>query len=520
MLTRLGLVSARDAERRCDALQAEIARLETELAEAARAREAAEAANEAKTRFLASVSHEIRSPLNSIYGYAQLLERGDGKGAAKAAKVIRRSSEHLSNLVEGLLDIAQVESGALRLSRDTIRFHAFLEQVIDMLEPQAAAKGLALVLDQPPGLPEFVRTDQKRLRQVLINLLSNAIKFTDHGQVTLKVHYRNEVATFEVADTGIGIAPDDIERIFAPFERAVGDRAAPERAGIGLGLAITQALVQIMGGDIRVASIPGEGSRFTVRLMLSKPLVPPADPPVSRQLNNYLGHVRRVLVIDDDTAHLDMLRGLLEPHGLRVLTASDGASGLALAEQMQPDLVLLDVSLGGDNGWQIAHNLRERHGEMLRIVMLSGEADMAGTVAAGAGKTGSGKTGVAKNAPAQSNGPANDLFVTKPFNFDALLDVLAQQLGLEWAGPKQSGTVQAAAAAPLLPPALAAKVRPQLARIAELVRIGHARGIEAEIDAIAAADPAAAGLAIQMRTLLDNFDLAALAALAHKAGQP
>jgi nitrogen-specific signal transduction histidine kinase len=302
----------------------------------ARAKEAAEAANEAKTRFLASVSHEIRSPLNAIYGYAQLLERGDGRDGVQAGKVIRRSAEHLSNLVEGLLDIAQVESGSLKLARDTIRFPAFLEQVVAMFEPQAAMKGLALRLDLPPTLPEYVRTDPKRLRQVLINLLSNAIKFTDHGEVALKVHYRNELATFEVADSGIGIAPADIVRILLPFERG---GAAAERAGIGLGLAITQALVHIMGGELRIESVAGEGSRFIVRLMLSQPLSPPADLPGHEDAGFYLGRERRLLLIDDDPAHRAALRALLEPRGFAVLTAAGGEEGLALAASAQPDLV-------------------------------------------------------------------------------------------------------------------------------------------------------------------------------------
>lgn len=237
---------------------------------------AAEAANEAKTRFLASVAHEIRSPLNAIYGYAQLIERGEGKDALAAARVIRRSAEHLAHLVEGLLDIALVEGGALRLTREAIRFPEFLDQLVAMLELQAQAKGLALVLDRPERLPEFVHADPKRLRQVLINLLTNAIKFTDHGTVTLKVAYRNELATFTVSDTGIGIAPEDAQRIFAPFERAGG--AAGERPGVGLGLAITQALVHIMGGDVQLESTPGEGSRFTIRLMLSQPLSPRPSP--------------------------------------------------------------------------------------------------------------------------------------------------------------------------------------------------------------------------------------------------
>lgn len=503
MVAFFGLMTARDAARRMGVLDSQIAALngtiaaqEAQIAELRRAREAAEAANEAKTRFLASVSHEIRSPLNSIYGYAQLLERSDGQGAIRAAKVIRRSSEHLTNLVEGLLDISQVEGGAMRLARDTIRFPAFLEQLIDMLEPQAAAKGLALVLDHPPALPEFVRSDPKRLRQVLINLLSNAIKFTDSGQITLKVHYRNELATFEVIDTGIGIAAADMERIFAPFERGAG---AVDRSGVGLGLAITQALVQIMGGDIRADSEPGCGSRFIVRLMLSKPLVPPAEPPVTRRLNNYLGHHRTVLVIDDDAAHLEVLKGLLEPQGLRVLTAQDRVRGLALAEQAQPDLVLLDVSLGGDNGWDIARVLRERFDQKLRIVMLSGDNP---------------------DGPINADtGPANDLFVTKPFNFDALLDGVAQQLSLEWSG--QAAPQQPAALGePALPIRLAGAAQPHLAEIERLVRIGHVRAIEAEIDAISALGPETQAIVEQMREHLDNFDLAALAAVSRKAVNP
>jgi signal transduction histidine kinase len=493
VLAGLGLTPAREAARVEDQLRQVIAGQRGTIADLQRARDTAEAANEAKTRFLSSISHEIRSPLNAIYGYAQLLERGSrddgGVDVLKAAKVIRRSSEHLSNLIEGLLDIAQVESGSMTLSRDTIRFHAFLEQVIDMLELQASAKGLTLGLECPPALPEFVRSDAKRLRQVLINLLSNAIKFTDSGSVTLTVHYRNELATFEVVDTGIGIPAEDCERIFAPFERGSG--AALAQPGAGLGLAITQALVQIMGGDIRVTSEPGKGSRFIVRLMLSKPLVPPADPPVTRALNNYGGHTRTVLVVDDDAAHRAMLKDLLEPQGFRVLSAAGGKQALIRANEAQPDLVLLDVQLGGDNGWDIAKHLRKQHGAGLRIVMLSGEMPGSDTQT--------------------SEGPANDLFVTKPFSFDALLDVVAQQLSLEWPGGSVKFKPPADGAGGGLPAPLSAQARPHLARIDELVRIGHVRGIEAEIDRIAELGPQTAGLVEEMRSHLDAFDLAALA---------
>lgn len=462
------------------------------------ARCAAEAANEAKTRFLASVSHEIRSPLNAIYGYAQLLERHDGKDAVRAAQVIRRSSEHLSHLVEGLLDIAHVESGSLKLSRDTIRFSALLEQLVDMLQLQAAAKGLALVLDCPPGLPDFVRADQKRLRQVLINLLSNAIKFTDHGTVTLKVHYRNELATFEVIDTGIGIAPDDIERIFMPFERG-GDAAVREQVGVGLGLAITQTLVRIMGGDLQLESTPGQGSRFIVRLMLSQPLNPPTEAQEPDAVTGYLGRTRQLVLIDDDAAHLAMLTGLLEPLGFVVHTAGDGEAGLALAARVQPDLVLLDVSLPGESGWNIAAELRQRLGPLVRIVMLSGEVDTP--------------------AALPSAGPANDMFVMKPFAFATLLDVIAAQLELAWVPPQgvRAGASSLRAEGPLLPAGAVAHARPHLTEIERLVQIGHVRGIEAEIDAIAALDSRALPLAERLRNCLDLFDLKAISTLAKAA---
>lgn len=503
VIAGLGLDQARDPEHARALLADTLAALRSEISDLQRARQTAEAANEAKTRFLSSISHEIRSPLNAIYGYAQLLERGDGKDALKAAKVIRRSSEHLSNLVEGLLDIAQVESGSLRLSRDTIRFRAFLDQVIDMLELQASAKGLKITLDCPQALPEFVRTDQKRLRQVLINLLSNAIKFTDSGEVTLKLHYRNEIATFEVIDTGIGIAADDIKRIFVPFERGsnTAGGAGTERSGVGLGLAITQALIQIMGGDIRVESTPGEGTRFIVRLLLSKPLSPPADPPITRTLHNYLGHTRTILVADDDDAHRDMIKGLLEPQGFRVLTAKNGRQAVMRANEAQPDLVLLDVMMGEDNGWEVADDLRRRHGPGMQIVMLSGETPGFDTP----GK----------------NGPANDLFVTKPFNFDALLDVLAQQLALEWSAPQQQGKGDAASTRRFasLPPEIASHAKAHLAAIEELVRIGHVRGIEAEIDTICELGPETAEMVSAMRSHLDSFDLTALADLSRKARQ-
>jgi len=488
-------LSARDAAAENDiaVLKEHIAAQEATIAELTRAKVAAESANEAKSRFLASVSHEIRSPLNSIYGYAQLLERHDGSNAVQAAKVIRRSSEHLTNLVEGLLDISQIETGVLHLNRDVIRFPALIAQMVDMFQPHAAAKGLELRLERPATLPEFVRGDQKRLRQVLINLLSNAIKFTDRGSVTLSVQYRTELATFEITDTGIGIPQEDIERIFSPFERG-SDATVHSRSGVGLGLAITQALVSIMGGDLRVTSEAGQGSRFTVRLMLSQPLTPPADSTPSEVVNGYAGRRRTILAIDDDAAQLALLRNLLVPLGFEVFTAANGDEGIMMTRQTHPDLVLLDISMPGKSGWETAEALRQEHGSALSIVMLSGNAHQFND-----GSDGS---------------SANDMFLLKPVELNALLDVISGQLHLEWigAGVEAGANLQAPAVPPVqvtIPPA----VQPHFAEIERLVRIGHVRGIEDEIDAIAEATPDLTHIVEEMRACLDAFDLDALAAI-------
>lgn len=481
------------AEKRVAILEEQMAAYEATIAELKRAKAVAESANEAKSRFLASVSHEVRSPLNSIYGYAQLLERSNGSNAVQAAKIIRRSSEHLTNLVEGLLDISQIETGALRLNREFIRFPALLVQMADMFEPLASAKGLDFQLKRPPALPEFVRGDQKRLRQVLINLLSNAIKFTDRGSVVLTVHYRNELATFQIADTGVGIPEGDIERIFAPFERG-SDASVHRQGGVGLGLSITQALVNIMGGEIRVASEAGRGSQFTIRLMLSQPLSQPADSTPAEVVTGYAGRRQTVLMIDDDPSQLTMLRDLLVPLGFDVFTARDGDEGIAIAGQARPDLVLLDISMPGKSGWETAEALRQQHGSGLRIVMLSANAHQFN--------------------PGEDGNAANNMFLLKPVEFNTLLDVISGQLHLEWISPGAKDGANAQTRTSRQPPdVLSPRVRPYFAEIERLVRIGHVRGIEAQIDGIAELHPELIHIVEEMRICLDSFDLEALAAI-------
>jgi signal transduction histidine kinase/CheY-like chemotaxis protein len=454
------------------------------------AKEAAESANAAKSRYLVSVSHEIRSPLNSIYGYAQLMERGHDVVPAEAAKVIRRSAEHLTNLVEGLLDISQVESGVLRIASETVRLTPFLDQVANMFRPEAQAKGIAFHYERPAYLPDFVRTDQKRLRQILINLLSNAVKFTRAGSVTLRVTYRSQLAIFEIVDTGVGIAAEDIDRVFEAFERGSNPDAQRQK-GIGLGLSITQALVRILGGDLAVTSQPGVGTRFTVKLMMGHVASTVAETHALERVSGYEGRRRTVLLIDDDDAQLAVLRRLLEPLDFGVFVAQSGAAGLELAAVERPDIVLLDISMPGESGWDIARLLRERLGPAARIVMVSANAH----------EFNRGGDGYA----------SHDRFIMKPVDLDAVLDVLVDQLDIRWIADVANSVVPSPPAAPAVP-VLPDAARAILTEIEQKALIGHVRGVEASIRTLEETAPDAAPLAAILLAYLDRFDLKGLIA--------
>lgn len=450
----------------------------TRMAALEQARAAAEAANQAKTRFLMGLSHEIRTPLNAIHGYAQLLERGSALSPAEAGRIIRRSSEHLADLVEGLLDISRIESGVLKLNRETVALRALLEQVAAMFRVEAGNKGLDFAYRAAPNLPQWVLADERRLRQVLINLLSNAIKYTPSGSVTLSVRYRSMVAEFEVADTGIGIAAEDAERIFQPFDRG-GGRAAGVAPGIGLGLALSRMLAHVMGGDIAVSPVASGGSRFVLKLLLPQPN---AQPEVEAQglPIAYDGRRRTILAIDDDPGQLALWQELLRPIGFNLFVAGSGGAGLSLAELGKPDLVLLDVSMPGLSGWDVARRLRERFGRDLLILMVSGNAsELVG--AAGDG--------------------LHDGFVLKPVDQNALFATLRRHLGLVWRH-------EAAAVSALVPIALPAAAHVHLAALAKLARAGRVRDLSAGLTALARAEPDAAALVQRLTTALDDYDLA------------
>src|ERR1700761_9621947 len=448
-----------------------------------RAKEAAEAANLAKSRYVVGLSHELRSPLNAISGYAQLLEQDSSLQSRPRdqVRVVRRSADHLSGLIDGILDISKIEAGRLYLSRDEVRLGEFLDQLVGMFRLQAAAKGIDFVFNRPAVLPVVVYADEKRLLQILINLLSNAIKFTQEGRVRFAVHYRSPVAEFEVTDTGPGIQASDLERIFAPFERGELGVSQPQ-TGTGLGLTISRLLAGVMGGDIQVTSAVGTGSTFRVKMLLSEVTNPTRHAPVAAPVSGYLGPRKTILVTDDDPVQRDLLREVLTPLGFILLSAPDGPACLALAQHCRPDLFLLDISMQGMSGWTVAETLRSNGHHQARILMVSASALEA------------------HGAPLAQ--PFHDGYLMKPIDIPRLLETIRQLLKLEWQHEAGEITV------PHWKPETGS--RPPVKHVEELIglgQLGYIRAIQIKLDEIGNDHPEHADFVSQMRSLVDRFDL-------------
>ncbi|MCD2182864.1 hybrid sensor histidine kinase/response regulator [Rhizobium sp. GN54] len=451
-----------------------------------KAKEVAEQANIAKSKYVVGLSHELRTPLSAILGYAQLLERQKGMPVYinNAARTIKRSGEHLADMIEGLLDISKIEAGRLEIFRHKIALRPFLDQIVDMLTLQAQAKGIDFEFRASSSMPDYVVTDEKRLRQVLINLLSNAIKFTDHGKVSLTVTYRGQVATFEIEDTGVGIPEADIERVFLPFERGEQAGDANRPPGTGLGLTITKLLVEIMGGELVVRSMPGAGTYVCVRLHLSAAAGLEDAPAMVSRISGYEGARRTVLVADDDGNQRALLEDVLRPLGFIVITAADGQACLSALSLYRPDILVLDIAMPGMSGWDVARQVRKRIGRELPIIMLSADAGNERTKPDYAGLC--------------------DAYLIKPFGFDELFDWFATLVPLTWVHAGE-GAIEAE-----LQQNFIAEELPEphkLKQLRTLGETGFVRSIEAMLNDIETSSPATARFCSHMRLLVANHRL-------------
>ncbi|WP_414622493.1 MASE1 domain-containing protein [Calothrix sp. CCY 0018] len=389
------------------------------LTVADKAKISADNANKAKSEFLANMSHELRTPLNGILGYAQILKRSEtmtDKGS-KGVDIIHQCASHLLTLINDVLDLSKIEARKMELYPVKFHFPSFLQGVVEICRIRAEQKGISFIYQPDSELPIGVKADEKRLRQVLINLLGNAIKFTDKGSVTLKVYIiskdqtQNHQVRFEIVDTGMGMSPEQLNKIFQPFEQ-VGD-VKKQAEGTGLGLAISLKIISLMNSEIQVESEIEKGSNFWFELDL-----PYYDDWAEfstiahGKIIGYQGRKQKILVVDDKWENRSVVENLLKPIGFEVNEASNGKEGLDKAKEWQPDVIITDLVMPEMDGFELISNLRDSILEDIVIIASSAsvfEAEQQKSLDIGANS-----------------------FLPKPVQVESLLELLGRHLQLEW----------------------------------------------------------------------------------------
>ena len=398
--------------------------LQQEISDRQKAEAAAKAANRAKSEFLAKMSHELRTPLNGILGYAQILKKDKNLSEQQknGLNIIHLCGEHLLTLINDILDLSKIEARKMELYPKEFHLPEFLEGIVAICRVRAEQKGIYLNHEPFSSLPQIIRADEKRLRQVLMNLLSNAVKFTEKGGVTFKVDLisnnpeANQLFTtkirFQVEDTGIGIPAEQLEQIFLPFQQVGEQRRQTE--GTGLGLAISRQLVEMMSSELKVRSILGKGSIFWLDLDLPEVSQRGDDTKVEESnIISFKGSKVKVLVVDDKWENRSVLVNLLEPLGFTVVEATNGLDGLSKAHEFEPDVIFMDLVMPVMDGFEATRRLRMSP-DLAGVVIIAISASVF-------------------NFDRQTSHEAGcDGFLSKPIREEELLEKLRVCLGLEW----------------------------------------------------------------------------------------
>jgi signal transduction histidine kinase/DNA-binding NarL/FixJ family response regulator len=473
-------------------------RVEERTHELKEAKLTADAANHAKSDFLANMSHELRTPLNGILGYAQILARtASDEKQQRGIDIIYQCGSHLLTLINDILDLSKIEARKLELQPVPFYLPALLQSVVEICRIKAEQKGIEFIYQPPDNLAMGIVADEKRLRQVLINLLGNAIKFTDKGSVTFKVEMLLGDITnlrFQIQDTGIGMSPQQLEKIFLPFEQ-VGD-SKRQSEGTGLGLTISQRFVELMGSQIQVESQLGVGSKFffNIECAIAPDWVQANSVTPSGTIIGYAGvdatsakeNRKKILIVDDRWENRSVIVNLLQPLGFEVIEASNGEEGLEKIASDRPDMIICDLAMPVMDGWEMLKQLRQSETLRDAIVIVSSasvfEIDRQKSLDAG----------------------GND-FLAKPVQADELYAALAKQLQLDWVytDTKLKLTVDTAASATtiIIPPISDLKV------LFEHVETGYFRGIREELDRLAQLDEQYQPFIQELRKLVKGFNI-------------
>jgi len=399
---------------------------------------AADAANQAKSEFLANMSHELRTPLNGILGFAQILEASPNltDKNREGVSIIYQCGSHLLMLINDILDLSKIEASKLELVNSSVHLPSFLHGVTEICGIRAEQKGISFNVLISDCLPPTIETDEKRLRQVLINLLGNAIKFTDNGSVTFKVEiletaqessqFPTAKIRFQIEDTGVGMSPDQLEKIFLPFEQVGSPGQRGE--GTGLGLAISHRIAGLMNSQIQVQSQLGEGSIFWLDLIVPALLSHNSPGEGGLQKLEKITSIKvntvnapTILIVDDDSNHCSILSSLLQDIGCLILEARDGKQGLKLATDHNPDVILLDLAMPNMDGFELMIHL-QGNTQTSNIPIIVSSANVFDTN---------------RQRSLQAGAKA---FIPKPLQRNDLLNALQPLLKVEWIDTKSTPT--------------------------------------------------------------------------------
>jgi len=414
-------------------LEVQVAERTQELAESSHqleiAKDKAEVANHAKSAFLANMSHELRSPLNAILGFAQLMRRSRSlpEEHQESLGIINRSGEHLLTLINQVLDLSKIEAGRTTLNEQNFDFHLLLDDLQDMFQLKASDKRLQLLVERGSEVPQYVRTDEVKLRQVLINLLNNSLKFTAEGGVSLRVDMLNQSdktcrLRFEIEDTGLGIAPEDLDSLFEAFVQTATGKQAQE--GTGLGLPISRKFVQLMGGEMTVSSEVGKGSIFKFEIVVA--VIEAAETQTQQPSREVItlkpGQPSyRILIVDDRYSNRQLLVKLLAPLGFELREASNGKEAVEVWTDWQPHLIWMDMRMPVMDGYEATKKIKANiRGQATAIIALTAsvlEEERAIVLSAGC-----------------------EDFLRKPFRAAAIFDLMHKHIGVEYIYDEMTNT--------------------------------------------------------------------------------